>query len=232
VYPNHNGGALVFGPQERLYIGVGDGGGGGNPLATAQNTASLLGKVLRIDVTTLPYVIPPGNPFVGVAGAREEIWAVGLRNPWRIAFDFPGNIIYVADVGQDDYEEVNAVSRTLAGANYGWSIMEGLHCFNAATCNMGGLTLPVLEYSHGEGCSVTGGFVYRGAAIPELVGHYFYSDYCNGWLRSFLLAGGVATQRKDWNVPSPGSVTSFGEDAEGELYVLTQSGGIFKVVRQ
>src|SRR5687767_5184288 len=172
---NHNGGLAMFGPDGMLYLGLGDGGGGGDPDLNGQNPNTLLGALLRIDVNTGdPYSIPAGNPFIGTSGARPEIWATGLRNPWRFAFDSQGGNLYVADVGQGDREEVNVVSATRGGVNYGWNIMEGSVCYNASSCNRQGLELPALEYRHvGNACSVTGGFVYRGAAIPEIVGHYF-----------------------------------------------------------
>jgi glucose/arabinose dehydrogenase len=228
LHTNHNGGALVFGPDGFLYIGIGDGGGSGDQQGNAQNLNTLLGKVLRIDVNTAPYGTPSTNPFVGQAGRRGEIWAYGLRNPWRIDVDATTSMLYIADVGQNNVEEVDAVPLSAAGSNFGWNIMEGTRCYQPS-CSTQGLTLPVVEYLHNEGCSVTGGFVYRGTQIPEVRGHYFYSDYCRGFLRSFLLQDGVATQQRDWNIPSPGNVTSFGRDAAGELYVLTQGGGVFKI---
>ncbi|HJU89009.1 MAG TPA: PQQ-dependent sugar dehydrogenase [Gemmatimonadaceae bacterium] len=234
-FSNHNGGLLLFGPDGMLYMGTGDGGGGGDPLGNGQNLSSLLGKLLRIDVTSLPYTIPAGNPFAGQPNRRGEIWAYGLRNPWRFAFDRGANELYIADVGQNDFEEVNVVNRTTAGVNYGWNIMEGLHCFPIGTtnCNQSGLTLPVLEYDHSQGCSIAGGFVYRGTQLPELVGHYFYSDLCRGWLRTFRFTGGAATEHRDWGVlGAVGATLSFGEDAAGELYVLSGNGSVYRIVRQ
>jgi glucose/arabinose dehydrogenase len=228
---NHNGGLAMFGPDGMLYLATGDGGGAGDPQNNAQNINSLLGKLLRLNVNTLPYTIPAGNPFVGVAGA-DEIWAYGLRNPWRYAFDGTSGTIYIADVGQGQWEEVNAVASAAAGVNYGWRIMEGAHCFNAATCNMTNLTLPVLEYDHGQGCSITGGFVYRGAAIPELAGHYLYSDYCTGFLRSFRLAGGQALDQRTWAIGNISNILSFGVDAAGEMYMLNAIGRVYRIVKQ
>jgi glucose/arabinose dehydrogenase len=229
---NHNGGLLMFGPDGMLYMGTGDGGGGGDPQNNGQNINSLLGKLLRLNVASLPYTIPVGNPFVGVNGA-DEIWAYGLRNPWRYAFDAPAGQLYIADVGQNEWEEVNVTPATTGGLNYGWRIMEGRHCFNPNPCDMTGLTLPLLEYDHGQGCSITGGFVYRGAAIPELAGHYFYSDYCSGFLRSFRLSdGGQAADQRSWPVPSIGNVMSFGVDGVGELYMLTGSGRVYRIERE
>jgi glucose/arabinose dehydrogenase len=221
-----------------LYICTGDGGGGGDPFGNAQALSSLLGKILRIDVRALPYTIPPSNPFVGGAGRRGEIWAYGLRNPWRFAFDAPPDApgrtdLYVADVGQNQFEEVNVARSNPPGINYGWNVMEGAHCYPAGTpCDLPGMHRPAVEYDHGQGCSVTGGFVYRGAAIPEIAGHYFYSDYCQGWLASLTGddARGFSTRR--WNAPSIGSVLSFGRDAAGELYVLAASGTVYRIVRR
>lgn len=227
---SHNGGALVFGPDGLLYIGVGDGGCCRDPLGAGQSTETLLGKLLRIDVRSLPYSIPAGNPFTGRVGARPEIWAYGLRNPWRIDFDIRTNFLYIADVGEDTYEEVDVVPRGLAGANLGWNVMEGAHCLNGSGCSRSGFVLPVLEYPHPEGCSITGGFVYRGREIPELAGEYFYSDYCGPWLKSFLFAGGAATRQHDWGISV--RANSFGKDANGELYVLTPTGTVYKIVRE
>jgi glucose/arabinose dehydrogenase len=235
---NHNGGLLVFGPDGVLYLGVGDGGGAGDVPNNAQNIEVLLGKILRLDVAELPYTIPAGNPFSGQAGA-DEIWAYGLRNPWRFAFDVPPDgsspKLYIADVGQSAREEVNVVDASAAGRNYGWRTMEGTQCYNPSSgCNQAGLTLPIVEYDHGQngGCSITGGFVYRGAAIPEMRGHYFYSDYCSGWLRSFRLAGGGAADQRDWPIGDIGNVTSFGVDAVGELYMLSSNGRAYRLVKQ
>ena len=232
VQGNHNGGLAMFGPDGMLYLGTGDGGGGGDPSNNAQNTNSLLGKLLRIDVTTLPYTIPGTNPFAGATPGADEIWAYGLRNPWRYAFDAPAGQLYIADVGQNLWEEVNAVATTEAGVNYGWRVMEGTHCFNAPTCSSTGLTLPVLEYSHGDGCSITGGFVYRGTAVPELSGHYFYSDFCSGFLRSFRLSNGQAVDQRTWPIGNIGNILSFGMDAAGELYMLSLNGGVYRIVKQ
>lgn len=233
---NHNGGLLLFGQDGMLYLGTGDGGGAGDVPNNAQNIDVLLGKILRLDVSTLPYTIPPSNPFVGRAGA-DEIWAYGLRNPWRYAFDAPTDgtspKLYIADVGQGAREEVNVVDASAAGRNYGWRLMEGTRCYNPSSgCNQTGLTLPVVEYDHGRGCSITGGFVYRGAAIPEVRGHYFYSDYCSGFLHSFRLSGAAATDQREWSVGNLGGVTSFGVDAAGELYILSSNGRVYGLVKQ
>lgn len=229
---NHNGGLLAFGPEGMLYLGTGDGGGGGDPQGNAQNNNSLLGKMLRLDVSTLPYTIPSSNPFVGQVGKRGEIWAFGLRNPWRFAFDRVANLLYIADVGQSTREEINVVGTGGAGVNYGWNITEGTLCYPADPCILQGITLPIVEYAHSEGCSVTGGYAYRGTQMPEIAGHYFYSDFCAGWLKSFRFNNGVATEQRSWGVPNVGNITSFCEDSVGELYMLSASGSIYRVTRQ
>jgi glucose/arabinose dehydrogenase len=230
-YANHNGGLLLFGPDGDLYVGFGDGGSGGDPLGNGQNPGTLLGKILRIDVDhAQPYSVPADNPFVGQAGKRPEIWITGVRNPWRFSFDRAANLLYVADVGQSAYEEVDVVPAGQGGLNFGWNVMEGMHCYNAGGCVQQGLTLPVLEYTHDDGsCSITGGYVYRGRAIPSLAGTYFYSDYCKGWLRSFRWDGAHATEQKSWDVGGIGNVTSFGEDASRELYLTTSGGVVYRI---
>jgi glucose/arabinose dehydrogenase len=232
-FANHNGGLNVFGPDGMLYIGMGDGGSGGDPFGNAQNRMTLLGKILRIDVDHGdPYAIPFDNPFVAQLSARGEIWAQGVRNPWRFAFDRGSGLLYVADVGQDRFEEVDVVTATRAGVNYGWNTMEGSTCFLAATCDQQGLELPVLVYGHSNGaCSITGGYVYRGTAVPEITGRYFYSDYCAGFLRSFHYENGVAGEQRSWDVGSIGSITSFGEDATGELYLTSSNGRVYRLTR-
>lgn len=227
---NHNGGGLAFGPDGYLYISTGDGGGAGNPFRTAGDPRSLLGKLLRIDVAQLPYRIPAGNPFAGRNDARPEIWALGLRNPWRFAFDRSTGDLYIADVGQNQYEEVNrqeAGSR--GGTNYGWSIMEGEHCFPAGTaCNTSGLERPIVEYSHALGCSVTGGVVYRGARYPALLGKYLFGDYCSG--RIWALG---ATGPDKWEMTellqTQMRIASFGEDEAGEAYVVDHGGSLYRI---
>ena len=181
----------------------------------------MLASIIRLDVDAGdPYSVPTDNPFVGQAGKRGEIWAKGLRNPWRFAFDAPTGLLYIADVGQDLHEEIDVAPAGAGGNNYGWSIMEGASCYNASSCNQTGLKQPILDYSHSEGCSITGGYVYRGTTIPEVVGHYFYSDYCSGFLRSLRYVNGAATDKKDWGLSSS-AVTSFGVDFAGELYLLS-----------
>jgi glucose/arabinose dehydrogenase len=228
-YSNHNGGLLLFGPDGNLYIGLGDGGGGGDPQGNGQNPASLLAKILRINVDgAQPYTIPAGNPFVGQAGKRPEIWLMGVRNPWRFSFDRAAGLLYLADVGQNAWEEVDVLPATQGGLNLGWNTMEATHCYNASGCSSAGLTQPVLEYGHGDGCSVTGGYVYRGSAVPGLRGLYFYSDYCNGWVRSFRWDGTRAADQRAWDVGSIGSVTSYGEDSRGELYITSSNGRLYR----
>jgi glucose/arabinose dehydrogenase len=228
---NHNGGLLAFGPDGYLWIGMGDGGGAGDRYANGQDPTTLLGAMLRVDVDSGdPYAIPEGNPFAdGVSGA-PEVWAYGLRNPWRWAFDTGTGLLWIADVGQGRWEEINARPVDEAGINYGWNIMEGAHCYEASDCATTGLTLPVHEYSHSDGCSITGGFVYRGEAIPPLVGRYLYADYCEGWIRSLRLEGGVAVDIVDHGVGSIGTILSFGMDDANELYVLTGAGTVYRIV--
>lgn len=232
-YSNHNGGQALFGPDGKLYLGLGDGGSGGDPHNHGQNRSTLLGAILRLDVDAAqPYTVPPDNPFSGTSGASGEVWAYGLRNPWRFSFDRATRDLYVADVGQNRWEEVNVLPFTAApGANYGWRVMEGSQCFRETRCDRSGLVLPVLEYEHPDGCSVTGGYVYRGRRMPWLQGTYFYSDYCGGWIRSFRFANGQATGRRDWTgqLGRLSNVPSFGEDALGELYVLTERGEVLRL---
>jgi glucose/arabinose dehydrogenase len=232
-FTNHNGGQLAFGPDGYLYIGMGDGGSGGDPSNNAQNPLSLLGKILRIDVESQPdgYSSPSSNPFIGIAGYRPEIWALGLRNPWRFSFDRETGDLYIADVGQASYEEVNTQPATSAGGeNYGWNIMEGFHCYNSASCNQTGLTLPVVEYGHSLGdCSITGGFVYRGREFSALQGVYIYGDYCSGRIWGMRRAGGVLENKLI--LDSSLLISTFGEDEAGNLYVADHgAGAIYKII--
>jgi glucose/arabinose dehydrogenase len=236
-FSNHNGGQILFGPDGMLYIGLGDGGSSGDPGGRGQALTDLLGSILRVDVRTgTGYTIPPDNPFLGRADAKPEIWSFGLRNPWRFTFDPATGDLYIADVGQNAWEEVDVVLAAAGagrGANFGWNVTEGRHCFAQANCDLTQFTLPVLEYGHGEGCSITGGYVYRGAAIPALQGHYFYADYCQGWVRSFRLQDGQAVEPQQWPTLAPGgAITSFGQDAAGELYVLSAEGRVSRIVPQ
>jgi glucose/arabinose dehydrogenase len=235
-YSNHNGGMVAFGPDGKLYIGMGDGGSGGDPQGNGQNRAVLLGKLLRLELSGAGQVsVPSDNPFVGQAGIRPEIWSYGLRNPWRFSFDRATRDLYIGDVGQNAREEIDVSTSAQQfgrGLNYGWNRMEGTACYEPPSgCAASGLTPPVLDYGHSQGCSVTGGYVYRGAAVPTLVGHYFYADYCEGWVRSFRLNGGAVTDARDWASLRPGGqITSFGEDARGELYLMTAGGQVFRIV--
>ncbi len=221
-FANHNGGQLRFGPDGFLYIALGDGGSGGDPSNRAQDLGELLGKMLRIDVDGgPPYAIPPGNPFVGVAGARAEIWALGLRNPWRFSFDRLTGDLFIADVGQGIREEVDfQPAGGSGGENYGWRLMEGSTCFNPpAGCNDGSLTLPIIEYEHVDGnCSITGGYRYRGARLPALAGLYLYADFCTGriWMADVEAGGGwISSEALD----TTDLFSAFGEDEAGELYI-------------
>ena len=231
-YTNHNGGHVAFGPDGYLYFGLGDGGSGGDPQGHGQDRNDLLGSLLRLDLDHgLPYTVPATNPFVGQAGARGELWNWGLRNPWRFSFDRANSNLYIADVGQNEWEEVDVQpGGSPGGENYGWAVMEGAHCYRGYTCDRSGLAMPVIEYGHGGGCSITGGYVYRGQAIPELAGTYFYADYCEGWIRSFVYQSGAATNASSWPALDTGQqITSFGEDARGEIYVVLAGGTIYRI---
>jgi hypothetical protein len=225
-FSNHNGGQLAFGPDGYLYVALGDGGSGGDPGNRAQNTNDLLGKLLRLDVDAAsPYAVPASNPFVGQAGARGEIWALGLRNPWRFSFDRRSGDLFTADVGQGTWEEINVQPAASAGGeNYGWRLMEGAHCYNPATgCDPGGLTYPALEYPHtGGNCSVTGGYRYRGTAFPFLDGTYLFGDFCTGIIWGGR-RGGNGPWRMQQLLDSPHQLATFGEDEQGELYLASFS---------
>jgi glucose/arabinose dehydrogenase len=228
-----HGGSLEFGPDGMLYFASGDGGCCDDVPNNAQNMGVLLGKMVRIDVRTQPYTVPSNNPFVGQAGVRPEIWASGLRNPWRFTFDKPSGFLYIADVGERVYEEIDIVRSTDAGLNFGWRLMEGLGCFNPSTnCKAGAnLTEPVHAYTHPDGCAIIGGFVYRGDEIPALQGHYLYSDYCDGWLRSLRWTGSGTTDHRQWEGISVPFVQSFGRDGAGELYMI-EVDKVWKIVQQ
>ena len=220
----HNAGMLEFGPDGYLYVAVGDGGDGGH---NGQKPDTLFGTILRIDVDNGdPYAIPADNPFTDGGGAAE-VWAYGLRNPWRFAID--DGLIYIADVGQQDWEEVNVLPLDGGGANLGWAIREASRCFSSPACEETETVFPVLEYPHSEGCSITGGSVYRGAAIPELHGVYFYSDWCTGWIKSFRYENGEAVDLQQWPELDPGQVNTFGTDASGELYIGTWGSKVWRL---
>ena len=232
-YANHNGGAIAFGPDGDLYIALGDGGSGGDPENRAQNRDSLLGKILRIDIDHVPsgatYGIPGSNPFVGKAGA-DEVWLYGLRNPFRFSFDRANGDLWIGDVGQGLWEEVDVARAGVGGLNFGWRIMEGAHCFNPSTgCPQGGLTLPVVEYGHDLGFAIIGGNVYRGSAQPVLRGGYIFSDNYTG--RIWAVAAGASGPQAlvEVGVTAVG-VAGYGEDEAGELYAADLDGSIYRVV--
>lgn len=234
-FSNHNGGQIAFGADGYLYIAFGDGGSGRDPEGNGQNLDTLLGKILRIDVSRaaagLNYAIPADNPFVGRTGARGEIWAYGLRNPWRFSFDQATQQLWAGDVGQNAREEVDIITR---GGNYGWVIMEGSQCLSGTSCDRTGLILPVIDYATGGGrCAVTGGFVYRGSTIPSMLGTYVYGDYCSGEIWG-LRYDGVRVTEQALLADLGGALSSFAVDLQGEIYALSYgaSGGIFKLIRQ
>lgn len=229
---NHNSGTLEFGPDGYLWVSLGDGGGAGDPNHNGQNPNTLLSTILRLDVdSATPYAIPPDNPLVD-GGGRGEVWAKGVRNPWRFTFDLVDGLLYFGDVGQDQWEEVNAVSLTEGGWNFGWPILEGFECYKTESCDDTGMTPPIFAYDHAEGCSITGGVVYRGSAIPELWGHYFYGDWCARWVRSFRYEDGAVTDEHDWttDLGQVGQVQSFGRGGDGEIYVVTADGFVLRLV--
>ena len=230
-YANHNGGHLTFGPDGNLWIGMGDGGSGNDPENRAQNLGVLLGKILRIDPTPSagrPYTIPSDNPFVGQGGARGEIWAYGLRNPWRFSFDKDTGDLWIGDVGQNAVEEVDfAAASSGGGENYGWPGMEGTRSNKGGRPD--GAVDPILDYRQADGgCSVTGGYVYRGSRIPALTGAYLYGDYCAGNILAARQSGGVVTEQADLGLDVDG-LSSFGQDNRGELYALSLAGGVYRV---
>ena len=229
-FGNHNGGQLAFGPDRRLYIAFGDGGSGGDPLGNGQSLGTLLGKILRIDPRPSggrPYGAPSDNPFVGRDGARPEIWDFGLRNPWRFSFDAATGDLWIGDVGQNSFEEVDHEPAGEGGRNYGWNRREGRHPFNGGDRPDGAVD-PVIEYGRGDGCTVIGGFVYRGRRIPGLQGTYLYGDYCEGWVRAARAPGGKVAEQRDLGLEVP-SLSSFGADADGELYALSLGGDVFRI---
>jgi len=240
-FSNHNGGNIQFGPDGRLYIGMGDGGSGNDPNGRAQSQTSNLGKMLRLDIDIPAPFIPGDNPFVGPGGFNDEIWHLGLRNPWRWSFDRLTGDLFIGDVGQNNREEVSFGPAGVGGLNFGWRCMEGFNCtgLTGCTCNSVALELPIRDYpTSGGNCSVVGGYVYRGAALPSLDGTYFYADYCSGtiWsLRYDTVTGTVSefTNRTVELRPPSGTIstiTSFAQDLDGEVYIVSQSGRIFKIV--
>jgi hypothetical protein len=235
-HQNHNGGMIAFGPNDgMLYIGMGDGGGSGDPNGHGQNRATLLGDLLRIDVDGgTPYAIPADNPYAGSLSIANEIWASGFRNPWRFSFDALTGDLYIGDVGQRDWEEISfQPAASDGGENYGWNVLEGRHCFpSVVVCSSSGYELPVHEYGHDEGCAVTGGYVYRGTESPALYGRYFFADACAPWLRSFVVVNGEMRGFQDHSDSADplSTVVSFGEDGRGELYVVSHGGSIHRLV--
>ena len=228
---NHNGGMLAFGQDGYLYLGIGDGGRGGDPWNNAQDLDTLLGKMLRVDVDQPSgYSIPKDNPFNSVEKARPEIWAYGLRNPWRHSFDASTGDLWIADVGQNQWEEINwQPAGSKGGQNYGWRLMEGMHCYKPRkNCRHDTLVLPVAEYAHSDGCSVTGGYVYRGKSLVDLEGQYLFGDYCTGTIWTLDKDDDFAvTKLMDTDL----NISSFGEDIDGELYVVDYRGAIYKLVK-
>ena len=228
-FSNHNGGQITFGPDGYLYVSVGDGGSGGDPRGHGQNLGTLLGTILRIDVSALDetgsHAVPPDNPFVGVEGARPEIWAYGLRNPWRFSFDRETGALWTGDVGQNKLEEIDIIK---PGANYGWNVMEGTSCFRNAGCDSDELEPPVAEYGRDGGCSVTGGYVYRGERIPSLIGAYVYGDFCTGHIWALRHDGSRVTQQAEI-ADTDLQISSFAEGPDGEVYILSFTGEIARL---
>ena len=232
-YSNHNGGQLAFGPDDYLYIALGDGGSGGDPHNNGQSKSSFLGKILRIDVNCTSgnknYCIPPENPFAGNSqGYKEEIYAYGLRNPWRFSFDPVTGWMWAGDVGKNSWEEIDIIEK---GKNYGWRIMEGNHCYNPSSdCDTSGLTLPIWEYGHDDtgNCSITGGYMYRGSQFPELYGKYIYGDYCSGsvWTLSY---DGTNTATNKLLLTADIEISSFGIDRDNEMYICDLNGKVYKL---
>jgi glucose/arabinose dehydrogenase len=235
-FSNHNGGGLAFGLDGRLYAGLGDGGSGGDPFGHAQNMSSPLGKMLRFDVDASAPFVPADNPFVSQSGVQPHVWASGLRNPWRFAFDRATGDLFIADVGQGRREEINVgLGSRRGGENYGWNTMEGNLCFSPSSgCATQGLTLPILDYGHDAGCSITGGVVYRGCRMPALQGSFFYGDYCSNVVRSLRLVDGRAADERDWTSTlgrNLGNLGAFGVDADGEMYLVDHgTGDVHRIV--
>ena len=250
-YSNHNGGQLAFGPDGFLYVGLGDGGYAGDPDENGQNIETLLGTILRLNIDKgNPYSIPLDNPFYGHVNVREEIFCNGLRNPWRFSFDGKNGDIYIGDVGQSSWEEINYISSNdFSGKNFGWNLMEGSYCYPIENeCSMDDLTMPIFEYPNNanyiktligwnqndaQGCSVTGGYVYRGSLISKLQGRYFFGDYCTGKVWSFIILNDELLEYSQWEIKGIQEdfyLSSFGEDGNGELYMINHTGNIYKII--
>jgi glucose/arabinose dehydrogenase len=237
-FPNHNGGQLTMGPDGFLYVGLGDGGDRGDPFGHGQDTDTLLGSILRIDPEGASsegpaYLIPPGNPFADGRAGAPETWLYGVRNPWRFTFDRATGDLWVADVGQDRFEEINRLPATAGfdagkGDNLGWDGMEGMHPYDGGE-SPDGAVLPIFEYSHDEGCSITGGYVYRGDDVPGLPGTYLFADYCEPGIRGLQLDGATVIDERTWDLPVDG-IQSFGQDDSGELYLLLAGGPVLRLV--
>ena len=229
-YANHNGGMLAFGPDGFLYIGMGDGGSQGDPNNNGQSLDTLLGKILRIDVDHgSPYSTPSSNPFVGRRGARREIWDYGLRNPWRFSFDRSTGALFIGDVGQKGFEEINVEPKARGGRNYGWHQMEGDRCYTSGCTRRGKIT-PIAGYTHAQGCSITGGYVYRGSKFPTLNGAMFYGDYCSGKIWALDAAAALRGTSRVRSLLDTGlAISSFGQDESGELYVCDLGGSVYRL---
>ena len=249
-YSNHNGGQLAFGPEGFLYIAVGDGGYAGDPNENGQNLENIFGTILRIDVDGKPpYEIPVDNPFLNEKKTKGEIYCYSLRNAWRFSFDAETGDLYIGDVGQSSWEEIDYLPANSSGANFGWNKMEGTHCYPPGEeCEKDGLELPIFEYpnnanfmktligwdqNNAQGCSVTGGYVYRGSQFPELYDHYIFGDYCTGKVWSFTVKNGTSQNYAEWKITGLDEdlyLSSFGEDGKGELYIVNHTGSIYKIV--
>lgn len=228
----HQSGSMFFGPDGYLWVSIGDGGGIGDPHGFGQNPRRLEGSILRLDVDPSSYRVPADNPFASSSAGRPEVWAFGLRNPWRLSIDERSGLLFIPDVGQEDVEEIDIVDWREPGLNFGWSVTEGTGCYREAVCDTDGFTQPVYEYEHdGNGCAIVGGQVYRGKAIPELAGQYFFADFCRGWIKSLTYEDGEMDSMTEWpDLDRHPLLTSWAVDGLGELYFMTLDGGLWKIV--